>query len=204
VVVSGELEDEGLVWIEQSVGRKVAHLTDEGRAYAQEHRDELGTPWETVTEGYGEELIELRGLVGQVAEARRLLAAVRRKLYRILAEDAAFDAVVTRFLEHHFQSPEVVLGEMSRVCRPGGKVLVADLVSPADEELAARYNELERLRDGTHDRALSPSGLKRLVADAGITGYHSVDGEEDLEAWLDGSETGARSVERFAKPLTRN
>jgi hypothetical protein len=23
-----------------------------------------------------------------------------------------------------------------------------------------------------------------------ITGYHSVDGEEDLEAWLDGSETG--------------
>jgi hypothetical protein len=34
--------------------------------------------------------------------------------------------------------------------------------------------------------------LKRLVADAGvsITGYHSVDGEEDLEAWLDGSETG--------------
>ena len=51
MVVSGELEDEGLVWIEQSVGRKVAHLTDEGRAYAQEHRDELGTPWETVTEG---------------------------------------------------------------------------------------------------------------------------------------------------------
>jgi hypothetical protein len=31
-----------------------------------------------------------------------------------------------------------------------------------------------------------------LVADAGvsITGYHSVDGEGDREAWLDGSETG--------------
>jgi ubiquinone/menaquinone biosynthesis C-methylase UbiE len=81
-------------------------------------------------------------------------------------------------------APEVVLGETIRVCRPKGKVLVADLVSPADEELAARYNELERLRDGTHSRALSPSGLEKLVADAGVsvTGCHSVYGEEDLEA----------------------
>ena len=103
MVVSGQLEDEGLGRIEQSARRKVAHLTDEGRAYVQEHRDELVSPWETATEDYGEELIELRGLVGQVAmatmqvaqvgsdgqiaEARRLLADVGRKLNRILAED---------------------------------------------------------------------------------------------------------------------
>ena len=102
MVVSGQLEDEGLVRIEQSAGCKVAHLTDEGRAYVQEHRGELVTPWETATEDYGEELIELRGLVGQVAmatmqvaqagsdsqitEARRLLADLRRKLNQILAE----------------------------------------------------------------------------------------------------------------------
>src|SRR5215207_2548435 len=49
VVVSGQLEDEGLVRIEQSAGRKVAHLTDEGRAYVQKHRNELVTPWETAT-----------------------------------------------------------------------------------------------------------------------------------------------------------
>jgi hypothetical protein len=49
VVVSGQLEDEGLVRIDQSAGRKVAHLTDEGRAYVQKHRDELVTPWETAT-----------------------------------------------------------------------------------------------------------------------------------------------------------
>lgn len=99
-----QLEDEGLARIEQEAqGRKVAHLTDEGRAYVQEHRDELGTPWETATEDFGEELLELRGLVGQVAtatmqvaqagsnsqiaEARRLLADTRSQLYQILAED---------------------------------------------------------------------------------------------------------------------
>src|SRR5919206_4230966 len=63
VVVSGQLEDKGLGRIEQSARRKVAYLTDEGRAHVQEHRDELVSPWETATEDYGEELIEPRGLV---------------------------------------------------------------------------------------------------------------------------------------------
>jgi DNA-binding PadR family transcriptional regulator len=98
-----QLEDEGLVQIEKTEGRKVAHLTDEGSAYVREHREELGTPWEAAAEDYGEGLLELRDLVGQVAtatiqvaqagdsaqisEARRLLADVRRQLYRILAGD---------------------------------------------------------------------------------------------------------------------
>jgi DNA-binding PadR family transcriptional regulator len=98
-----QLEDEGLVRVEQAEGRKVAHLTDEGRVYVQEHREELGTPWETATEDYGEDLLELRDLIGQVAtatvqvmqagtkgqiaEARLLLIDVRRQLYQILAGD---------------------------------------------------------------------------------------------------------------------
>ena len=98
-----QLEDEGLVRVEKAEGRKVAHLTDEGRVYVQEHREELGTPWEAATEDYGEDLLELRDLIGQVAtatvqvmqagtkgqiaEARRLLIDVRRQLYQILAGD---------------------------------------------------------------------------------------------------------------------
>ena len=49
MVVSGQLEDEGLVRIEQIAGRKVAHLTDEGRAYVQKHWNELVTSRETAT-----------------------------------------------------------------------------------------------------------------------------------------------------------
>ena len=98
-----QLEDEGLVRIERDEGRKVAHLTDEGSIYVQEHGEELRTPWESATEDYGEDLLELRDLIGQVAtatvqvmqagtssqiaEARRLLIDVRRQLYQILAGD---------------------------------------------------------------------------------------------------------------------
>jgi hypothetical protein len=35
---------------------------------------ELGTPWETATENFGEEFVELRGLVGQVAMATMQMA----------------------------------------------------------------------------------------------------------------------------------
>ena len=98
-----QLEDEGLVRVEKAEGRKVAHLTDEGDAHVREHREELGVPWESAAEDYGEDLLELRDLVGQVAtatmqvaqagdsgqisEARRLLTDVRRQLYRVLAGD---------------------------------------------------------------------------------------------------------------------
>lgn len=119
---------------------------------------------------------------------------------------ASFDAVVTRFSVHHFRRPEAVLEEMSRVCRPDGKVLIADLISSEEEQLAARYNELERLRDHTHTRALPPSELKRLVQDAGIkiTGYRSREVESDLAAWLDGSDTGLEDRRRITEAMDKD
>ena len=96
-----QLEDEGLVRAEETGGRKLFDLTDEGRAYVTENADELGTPWEEV--GGGEAVGELRTLVfsvgaavmqvvqagteAQVAEAAKVLEETRRSLYRILAGD---------------------------------------------------------------------------------------------------------------------
>jgi DNA-binding PadR family transcriptional regulator len=98
-----QLEDEGLVRTEETDGRRLFHLTDEGRAHVAEHRDRLGEPWAAVTEDVGEVRIELRSLVdqlrlaviqvaaagddAQVARAKELLAETRRALYRLLAED---------------------------------------------------------------------------------------------------------------------
>src|SRR5215207_3395293 len=96
-----QLEDEGLVRAEETAGRRLFTLTDEGRTYVTDHADELGTPWEQV--GGGEHTAELRTLVfgvgaavmqvvqagteAQVAEAAKVLEETRRSLYRILAGD---------------------------------------------------------------------------------------------------------------------
>jgi len=102
-----QLEDEGLVRTEEREGRRVFTLTERGRAYVEEHRDELGTPWAQASEDVGEGLMALRNLVSQVAtaafqvaqagseaqvaQAAEILKEARRALYRVLAEDEPTD-----------------------------------------------------------------------------------------------------------------
>ena len=98
-----QLEDEGLVRSTESDGRKQFELTDAGRAHVEEHREELGSPWEAASGDVREGAFELRDLVWQLAaaahqvvqagsqeqitRAREVLAEARRSLYRILADD---------------------------------------------------------------------------------------------------------------------
>ena len=99
-----QLEDEGLVRPLGPEGRRVYELTDEGRAYVRDHREELGEPWTAVADTFGEKAADFHGLIVQVviaarmvsrvgtrsqqAEAEELLVKTRRNLYRILAGDA--------------------------------------------------------------------------------------------------------------------
>ena len=129
-----------------------------------------------------------------------------------LAEDIpypndSFDMVVSRFSFHHFEKPHIQIGEMVRVCRPGGTMGVIDLVAPEDEVLAARYNRVERLRDPSHTRALSAGELKGLVRNArlDIVQTASREVEVSVHRWLDlaGTEPeGRRTIlEELAQEL---
>jgi DNA-binding PadR family transcriptional regulator len=97
-----QLEDEGLIQPQEGEGRTPYVLTDAGKAYVEENREALGEPWAKSAEGIGEERLELRGLVAQIAaatvqvgtagddaqvtKAKELLAETRRGLYKILAD----------------------------------------------------------------------------------------------------------------------
>jgi SAM-dependent methyltransferase len=74
--------------------------------------------------------------------------------------DGEFDVVVSRFAFHHFVDPRAVLGEMKRVCRPGGRVLVCDLLGSEDPNKAAAFHELEMVRDPSHVRSRRLDELK--------------------------------------------
>jgi ubiquinone/menaquinone biosynthesis C-methylase UbiE len=45
--------------------------------------------------------------------------------------DTSFDAVVTRLSVHHFDRPDRVMSEIFRVLRPGGRFVIADVISTA-------------------------------------------------------------------------
>lgn len=78
----------------------------------------------------------------------------------------SFDAVVTRYSLHHFLRPAAVLAEMARVCKPTGRVAVADLV--LSETQRNEYDAMERLRDPSHIRVLTEQELGELMVEAGL------------------------------------
>ena len=97
--------------------------------------------------------------------------------------DAHFSIVACRFVFHHLEKPLVVLKEMKRVCRPDGRVVVADM-APGREKIDA-LNAAERLRDPSHVRAMTEQELCGLFAQAGLPtpqiSYYRFEGElEDL------------------------
>jgi SAM-dependent methyltransferase len=111
-----------------------------------------------------------------IAEAERLaagrgLANVAWRVGDVLPlpfADAAFSVVVSRLAFHHFERPGAVLEEMRRVCRPGGRVVVADVIASTDPRKAAALNRMERLRDPSHVRALPLAELSGLFVGAGL------------------------------------
>ncbi|MGD0455276.1 MAG: PadR family transcriptional regulator [Solirubrobacteraceae bacterium] len=95
-----QLEDEGLIRTEESDGRKLFAITDEGRALLAERGAERPAPWEQAGgAGGAHELGRLMrevasafvqvmrtGSEGQITKAAGVLAGTRRELYRILAD----------------------------------------------------------------------------------------------------------------------
>lgn len=77
-----------------------------------------------------------------------------------------YSVVMTRYSFHHFVDPLAVLREMARVCRRGGRVVVADAAPVAGKQDA--YNRMEKLRDPSHVKALTSEELLGLHAAAGL------------------------------------
>ena len=101
--------------------------------------------------------------------------------------DAYFDIAVCRAAFHHFPEPAKVLGEMVRVVKPKGRLLVLDMVASEDADKAAYHHEIETLCDPTHARALSKSQFEQLFADAGPTILFERTGETayPVDAWIE-------------------
>jgi ubiquinone/menaquinone biosynthesis C-methylase UbiE len=100
--------------------------------------------------------------------------------------DSAWDVVACRAAFHHFPDPARALAEMARVAKPGGTLLVADLLGSESPERAAHHDRIEKLCDPTHVRALPRSEFLRLFREQGLELRSQPGGEMeyDVDAWL--------------------
>jgi ubiquinone/menaquinone biosynthesis C-methylase UbiE len=134
------------------------------------------------------------GLRSVQEEGRDDVVFVRGDATSLPFPDRQFDVVVSRFALHHMDDPGGAIAEMARVCRPEGTVTVIDMVSGG-----ARHDELERLRDPSHTRALPEKELRSLFSDAGREPSREAEWEQALavERWLEQARTPDEDRERI-------
>ncbi len=122
------------------------------------------------------EVVALDPLPEMLEQARR--EAGRRRLHNVTFRegdpgslpfpDDTFDLVTSAGALHHFAPPSGALAEMARVCAPGGRVAIEDVIA-SEQDVRARYhNRLERLRDRTHRRCLPLSELVAILGRQGL------------------------------------
>lgn len=110
------------------------------------------------------------------------LAAAQRMPFR----GESFDAIICRLVLNHTHKPEHIVQELARLLKPGGILLLAELLGADDSVKRATQNTIEARRNASHVAALSAEQYRKLVTGARLTIEAETVAvfEQDLEEWL--------------------
>jgi 2-polyprenyl-3-methyl-5-hydroxy-6-metoxy-1,4-benzoquinol methylase len=128
-----------------------------------------------------------------IARARKRCAAYGDRAYFEQASlhdpelAGPFDAAISRYVLHHVTDPLAFVARQLELLRPGGVVVLSDHTSDPDPDGAARPEAIERARDRTHIRNLTPGALVDLLARAGSVAIRLIEEEFtlDFDEWFD-------------------
>ena len=83
--------------------------------------------------------------------------------------DESFDVVTCRTAAHHFSDVAAAVRQIHRVLRPGGSLLLQDILGHDDADASAFILEVERRRDPSHVRSYRAAEWKAFLRAAGLT-----------------------------------
>ncbi len=119
--------------------------------------------------------------------------------------DDAFDGAVNRFSLHHIPVPGRMLEEMARVVKPGGWVVLADMLTDSDGDAAAWREEIERLRDPSHWACPTRERLFAAAVGAGLVldEERTIPLDLDYGEWLRRGSNGEAAAELIERLLEK-
>jgi ubiquinone/menaquinone biosynthesis C-methylase UbiE/broad specificity phosphatase PhoE len=100
--------------------------------------------------------------------------------------EETFDAVTCRLVLNHVRRPERIIKEIVRVLRPGGILILAELLGVDNPVKRATQNAIEERRNTAHVAARGAEQYNKLLTDAGlqIEAKEIISFERELEEWL--------------------
>jgi SAM-dependent methyltransferase len=103
------------------------------------------------------------------------------------APETPYDAAASRNVLHHVEYPRAFVARQAALLRPGGVLLAQDILLDPDPERGAWEQEIQRARDRTHARSLTPGELVDLLAGAGLEDFRLALDEVllDFDEWFD-------------------
>lgn len=87
---------------------------------------------------------------------------------RLPFSSRSFDLVASRYSAHHWRRPERALAEFRRLLKPGGALLISDIMAREDYAQDTFLQTIELLRDPSHVRDYRVSEWRALLASAGF------------------------------------
>jgi SAM-dependent methyltransferase len=123
-----------------------------------------------------------------------------------LASGDVFDAAVSRFVVHHASDPLAFVRAKAERVRSGGVVLVSDHVTDPHGPAARWHQDIERARDRTHERNLTPGELVDVFARASLSAVHLAEDsfELDFDEWFDRGTPALPKADVRARVLAGN
>lgn len=99
--------------------------------------------------------------------------------------DASFDLVFSRYSAHHWSDVGAALREMRRVLKPGGRVVICDVVSTGQPLFDTYLQAVEVLRDTSHVRDYAVAEWLTMAAGAGfsLAGFTPRTLDLDFKTW---------------------
>lgn len=153
------------------------------------------------------EVVAIDVTPAMLAETRRLAASrglsnvrcERGDACALPFESGSFDVVSSRLSAHHYARPAVAAAEAARVLRPGGSLLLVDVVAPEEPGWDTFLNAVELLRDPSHVRDHTVGQWREILRGAGLsaevlgTWHHAI----DFEDWVERMATPPGAIEQL-------
>jgi ubiquinone/menaquinone biosynthesis C-methylase UbiE len=112
-----------------------------------------------------------------------------------------FDLVGCLRVLHHVARPELVVAEIVRVTRPGGRILIADQLGDVDPMRSLELDRFERARDPSHTRLLPDADIRGYLDanDVVVTANEIVRERRDIDTYLATAGLEGEERERLAR-----